>query len=407
MFNVSAAGQRALAKQAAALGVELFVLDDGWFRRRSSDRAGLGDWTPDKRRFPKGLQPLIGYVNSLGMKFGLWVEPEMVNPDSDLYRAHPDWVLHYPTRPRTESRNQLILNMARTDVQEYLIAQLDALLSQNAITFIKWDMNRSVAEAGWPDAAKQGIEPREVWVRYVEGLYHVWDTLRARHPQVMFQSCSGGGGRADFGILQRADQIWVSDNTDAIARLAIQEGYSQVFPAQTMEAWVTDSGRGSVPLRFRCHVAMTGVLGLGGNLTEWSAAELAEAKARISEYKTFRAIVQHGEQFRLLPVQRDDGQQYPYTAVQYMDADRREGVLFVFRTLMADPVDFLPIPLQGLEPMARYTVEGIDGARSGMAWMTVGARVELTTQMLWGDDGQGLRVFPANLSSTIRRIRRV
>jgi alpha-galactosidase len=403
LFHVTEAGQRALARKAAALGVELFVVDDGWFRGRDHDRAGLGDWTADRRGFPRGLNPLIRYVNRLGMAFGLWVEPEMVNRDSDLYRKHPDWVLHYPGRERVEARNQLILNLARPDVQDHLIGVLDALLSRHAIAFIKWDMNRSVSEPGWPGAE----QPRTVWTAYVHGLYHVLDTLRERHPGVVFQTCSGGGGRADLGMFARADQAWPSDNTDAVARLAIQEGYTQAYPAATMEAWVTDSGRGTVPLRFRMHVAMTGVLGMGGDLNRWTAEELAEARARIAEYKTLRPLVQFGEQYRLLPVQREDGGQNPYTAVQYMDAARRNGVLFVFRTLMSDPVDLAPIRLHGLDPAALYAIEGVETVMSGRAWMTLGVSVPLLTHMLWGENGEGLHVMPGNLSSTVRRITRV
>ncbi|HEV2656376.1 MAG TPA: alpha-galactosidase, partial [Ktedonobacteraceae bacterium] len=178
-FQVDAQSQLALAQRAAEIGVELFVMDDGWFHGRATDNAGLGDWWPDAQKFPDGLAPLIKGVNELGMDFGLWVEPEMVNPDSDLYRAHPAWVIAFPTRERTEMRNQLILNFARSEVQEYIIAQLDRLLSENNITFIKWDMNRNVSEPGWLDAAG---DARELWVRYVQGLYLVWDTLRARHP---------------------------------------------------------------------------------------------------------------------------------------------------------------------------------------------------------------------------------
>ena len=197
---------------------------------------------PTSASFPNGLTPLIAQVEALGMEFGLWIEPEMVNPNSDLYRAHPDWVIHFPTRPRSEVRNQLILNFARADVQDYIIDQIDRLLSENKITFIKWDMNRNVSEPGWPDAPG---DQRELWVRYVQGLYRVWGTLAGAPPTCVWQSCSGGGGRADLGILRLADQIWVSDKTEAAARLAIQEGFSQIFPANTMEAWVTDVGAAS------------------------------------------------------------------------------------------------------------------------------------------------------------------
>ncbi|NJM05796.1 alpha-galactosidase [Candidatus Gracilibacteria bacterium] len=236
-FAVDEPSQVALAEIAAELGVELFVMDDGWFKGRVSDTAGLGDWTPDSTKFPNGLQPLIDHVNALGMEFGLWIEPEMVNPNSDLYRAHPEWALHFPGRPRIEARNQLILNLALPEVQDYLIATLDTLLRENKIAFIKWDMNRNVSEPGF-----LADDPQSLWLRYVAGLYHVWGTLRARHPSVIWQSCSGGGGRADYGILRFADQFWASDNTLPPMRLHIQHGASQLFPASTVEAWVTDMG---------------------------------------------------------------------------------------------------------------------------------------------------------------------
>lgn len=369
LFAVNEQEQLELARQAATMGIELFVMDDGWFPRRTSDTAGLGDWWPDPEKFPRGLGPLIAGVNALGMDFGLWVEPEMVNPDSDLYRAHPDWVIHFPTRVRTEARNQLILNVARPDVQDYLITQLDQLLSNNAIRFIKWDMNRNVSEPGWPDAPG---DPRELWVRYVQGLYHIWGTLRERHPDVIWQSCSGGGGRADLGILRLADQIWISDNTGAAARLAIQEGFSQIFPASTMEAWVTDADHGRLPLPFRFHVSMCGVLGIGGNLLHWSAEERELAGQMIAQYKAIRHIVQSGDLYRLR-----SPQEHAFSALEYMTRDRSEGVLFAFRTQIADPVELPVLYPRGLERAARYTIEGFAGVRSGLAWMQTGIALTL------------------------------
>ncbi|HEY0756226.1 MAG TPA: alpha-galactosidase [Ktedonobacteraceae bacterium] len=368
-FAVNEQGQLELARRAAAMGVELFVLDDGWFSRRVSDTAGLGDWWPDTEKFPRGLGPLIEGVNALGMDFGLWVEPEMVNPDSDLYRAHPSWVLHFPTRVRTEMRNQLILNLARSDVQDYLIAQLDYLLTHNKISFIKWDMNRNVSEPGWPDAPG---EPRELWVRYVLGLYHVWGTLRARHPEVIWQSCSGGGGRADLGILRLADQVWISDNTGAAARLAIQEGFTQIFPASTMEAWVTDADQGSLPLQFRFHVSMCGLLGIGGNLLHWSEEEHALATRLVAQYKAIRHIVQFGDLYRLR-----SPQMHAFSALEYLTKDRGEGVLCVFRTHIPHPVVLPLLYPCGLEPEARYTIESFAGSRSGLAWMRTGLEIKL------------------------------
>ena len=381
-FDVDVESQTRLAELAAEMGVELFVVDDGWFQGRNSDNAGLGDWWPDPAKFPEGLQPLIRKVNELGMDFGLWIEPEMVNPDSDLYRAHPDWVIHFPSRPRTEARNQLILNLARPDVQEYLIETIDRLLRENNIAFIKWDMNRNVSEPGWPDAPG---DPRELWVRYVQGVYRVWGELRRRHPDVIWQSCSGGGGRADLGILRLADQVWVSDNTEATARLKIQEGFSFIFPASVMEAWVTDAASERISLDFRFHVAMCGALGVGGHLLHWSPEERQQAAHWIALYKEIRPLVQLGDQFRLL-----SPQQSPFSAVQYLSKDRSEGVLFVFRTHIPEPVMLPPVRLRGLDEKSLYTVEGEPEPRSGLAWME-----------------QGVSVMLSDFSSTVLRIRRV
>lgn len=293
-FDVNEVNQMALAERAAALGCELFVMDDGWFGARVNDFAGLGDWWPNPHRFPDGLGPLIDRVAKLGMRFGLWVEPEMVNPDSDLYRAHPDWVYHSPGYPRHEMRNQLVLNLGRDDVAAWMHEWLDRLLRENDIAYLKWDLNRPVTDPG------AGIGWSQMHVR---NLYGILDRLRTDHPAVRFESCASGGGRVDLGILARTDQAWTSDNTDAADRLLIQEGFTQVFPVRAMRAWVTDSpnpltGR-AIPLRFRFHVAMSGVLSVGGNLPQWSDAELAEASALIAQYKRIRPIVQLGDLYRL------------------------------------------------------------------------------------------------------------
>jgi alpha-galactosidase len=371
-FNVDVPSQIALAEKAAEMGVELFVMDDGWFQGRDSDNAGLGDWFPDKRKFPNGLQPLIAHVNELGMDFGLWIEPEMVNPNSDLYRAHPEWAIHFPTRESTQMRSQLILNMARTDVQDYLIDSLDKLLSENNIAFIKWDMNRNVSEPGFADYGRFGAgDERELWVRYVEGLYRVWGALCEKHPNVIWQSCSGGGGRADMGILQLADQIWVSDNTEAAMRLKIQEGFSYVFPANTMEAWVTDMNPLKLALDFRFHVSMCGVLGIGGHLLHWTEAEHQTAARWIAHYKQIRHIIQFGDLYRLRSPSES-----AFSAVQYMSQDKSEGVLFVFRTHIPEPAHLPLLNLRGLEPEARYSIEGVS-TRSGAAWMYGGLDILL------------------------------
>ena len=368
-FNVNVDSQVQLAELAAEMGVELFVLDDGWFHGRNKDNAGLGDWWPDEKKFPNGLAPLIRRVNDLGMDFGLWFEPEMVNPDSELYRAHPDWVIHFPTRARSEARQQLILNFARTDVREDIIKKMDRILTENNIRFIKWDMNRNISEPGWPDAPQ---EARELWVRYVEGVYEVWRDLAARHPQVIWQTCSGGGGRSDLGMLTLADQVWTSDNTEPTARLGIQEGFSMLYPASIMEAWVTDMGSADIPLEFRMHVSMCGSLGIGGHLVRWGAERRAEAARWIGVYKEIRATIQYGSQYRLI-----SPQQNAYSAVEYVSQDGAEGVLFVFRTHLAEPAVLPLIHLRGLEAEGRYQIEGLEGVRSGRAWMKSGISIPL------------------------------
>jgi alpha-galactosidase len=372
-FAVDEAGQRELARRAAALGVELFTMDDGWFGARVDDHAGLGDWTANPSRFPEGLAPLAAEVHRLGMKFGIWVEPEMVNPDSDLYRAHPDWVLHFPNRARTELRNQLVLNFARPDVAEWAHGWLDELVGKNDVDFIKWDMNRPFTEAGWPDA---GPDADRLWDGYVRNLYGVLDRLRADHPNLRIESCSGGGGRVDLGILARTDEAWTSDNTDAYDRLAIQHGYAQIYPAGTMAAWVTDvpnflTGR-SVPLRFRFHVAMAGVLGVGGDLPKWTDAELAEATELIAQYKRIRSVVQHGDLYRLRPPAGD-----ALSAVQYVAGDGSATVLFTY--LPAPHLGRTPHPvrLRGLDPAARYRDQATGQEYDGAVLLGHGLRPDL------------------------------
>lgn len=343
-FDFDLDRQLLLAERAAKAGVELFVMDDGWFGARTHDAAGLGDWTPSPQRFPDGLTPLIEHVHRLGMGFGLWIEPEMTNPDSDLYRAHPDWVIHAPNRAHVLIRNQLVLDLSRHEVAAWVHATLDRLLRENAIDFLKWDMNRPLTT----------VADDRVWSGYVRNLYALLDRLRAEHPGLRIENCASGGGRTDLGLLARTDQTWISDSTDATDRLAIQHGYSQLYPAHTMTAWVTDSpnpftGR-TTPLQYRFHAAMTGVLGIGADLSTWDEGDLDTASALIAQYKEIRPIVQHGQQYRL---SASGGE---LTAVQYVseNEDRRESAVFAFRRERhfgrTDPA----LRLRGLDPAARY-----------------------------------------------------
>ncbi|OAH12495.1 alpha-galactosidase [Streptomyces jeddahensis] len=369
-FGISEDQQRALARRAADMGVELFVVDDGWFGARTSDRAGLGDWTPNPDRFPNGLKPLADDVHALGMQFGIWVEPEMVNPDSDLYRAHPDWVQHFPGRTRTEIRNQLVLNLAREDVQQYLWEQLDTLLGSAPIDYVKWDFNRCFTDAGWPGEPY----PQKLWNAHVHALYGLLDRLRAAHPGVAFESCSGGGGRVDLGIMARTDQVWTSDNTDPLDRLAIQHGFSQVHPARVMAAWVTDSPNTQLndrvsSLRFRFVSSMAGVLGVGGDLTEWSDEELAEARRWVELYKEIRPVVQRGDLYRLRPPEGG------LSAVQYVLGD--EVVVLAWLQAQHYGEAQPSVRLRGLDPAASYECVETGAVHRGAVLLHHGLRTGL------------------------------
>ncbi|MEU8473122.1 alpha-galactosidase [Streptomyces sp. NPDC029006] len=360
-FEVTEDNQRALARRAAALGAELFVVDDGWFGGRDDDRSGLGDWTPHPGRFPRGLRPLADEVHRLGMAFGVWVEPEMVNADSDLYRLHPDWVLHLPDRTATELRHQLVLDFSRQEITEWALGWLEQMIAENEVDFIKWDFNRSFTEAG---AREGGPDAKRVHIQHARGVYRVLDRLRSDFPHLRIESCAGGGGRVDPGILGRTDQVWPSDNTDAVDRLTIHHGFGQLYPAGVMSAWVTDSpnpltGR-TVPLRFRFHGAMAGVLGIGADLTRWTDTELAEAAELIAVYKDIRPVVQHGEQFRLLAPG-----QGPLTAVQYLGEEGARVVVLIWRPSTAFGPAQPPLRLRGLQEQARYRDEDTGGEWSG------------------------------------------
>ena len=382
-FKVDEAGQIKLAERAAKLGVERFVVDDGWFGARNNDHAGLGDWTVNRTKFPNGLKPLIDKVHGLGMSFGLWVEPEMVNPDSDLYRAHPDWVLNFPDRQRSEGRNQLVLNLAREDVKAHVFEVLDKLLAENDIQFLKWDYNRNWSEPGWPQMAPD--EQQKVYVAYTRNLYDILRRLRAKHPGVEIESCSGGGARVDLGVMALTDEVWPSDNTDASDRLAIQDGFSQAYTPAAMMAWVTASpswaNKRALSLDFRFLSAMQGGLGIGANLLEWTDADNATARHYIAEYKAIRATVQRGDLYRLLSPQ----QRAPWSATNSVSADRKQAVLFAFQRDGEEGRAFPTLRPQGLDANARYRIRFIHGAgapgtpdaASGAYWMEHGLDLQI------------------------------
>jgi len=337
----------AMADAASALGIERFVLDDGWFKGRRSDTAGLGDWTVDTDIYPDGLDPVIAHVTGLGMEFGLWVEPEMVNPDSDLYRAHPDWALSAPHAPDVPFRNQLVLNLTRPDVAEHIFNQIDALLSQHDISYLKWDMNRDLSH---PFAGGD----RPLASTQTRAVYALIDRLRAAHPSVEIETCASGGGRADYGILARTDRIWTSDSNDALDRQTIQRGASHFFPLEILGAHIGPkvchiTGRTS-RAEFRAATAMFGTMGIEANLLALSEKDSAVIKSAFALYKRYRSLLHSG---RLIRLDRP-----AYETAQIVVAEDQSEALLSYALLASMP-DRLPgiLKLAGLDPESIYTVK--------------------------------------------------
>lgn len=366
-FDVNCEHQTALAKLASEMGVELFVMDDGWFGERNNDRAGLGDWFVNETKFPNGIDELIKNVNDLGMDFGLWFEPEMVNPDSDLFREHPEWAYHYDTRTAHTLRHQLVLNMTRKDVQDYIFERMDTMLTDHNIKYIKWDMNRPFSETG-----AENLEcPQELWYRHTQAVYDIVDRLKEKHPNVAIESCSSGGGRSDYGALLHFDQVWTSDNTDSVDRMMIQKWFTYLRPTKVMRAWVTDVNWYNTPttLDFRFNIAMQGSLGVGGNLTKYSKEDLEIGKRNVALYKEIRHLVQFGDLYRILEAQKDE-----ILFNLYVSEDKNEAVAFIASNGTGFMKKAIPLKFQGLDNDKIYslTVDGKEYKKSGAYLKNVG-----------------------------------
>ena len=347
-----------IAEKAASLGVEMMVLDDGWFGTRNDDNQGLGDWTVNCEKLPGGLDPLIGQIHALGMKFGLWIEPEMVNENSNLYRTHPDWALTLPGRKPAMGRNQLVLDLSRPEVVDYLAEAIGKLLREHHIEYIKWDMNRSMSDVysrAFP-AEQQG----EIMHRYMLGVYALAERLTQGFPEVLFEGCAGGGGRFDAGMLCYYPQIWCSDDTDAIERLTIQHGTSFGYPVCTMGAHVSacpnhQTGR-TTPIDTRAVVAMSGTFGYELDLGKLKRTECTAVKNQIKRFKRLNDLIRTGDYYRLT----DPAENTYFTAWQFAAEDGSEALLnLVVTHPQANP---LPIHLcfRGLEEDAVYELDGID-----------------------------------------------
>ena len=347
-FNISERRLLSLAKSAKKLGVELFVMDDGWFGERCDDSRSLGDWEANRKKLPGGLERLSNRLRSIGLDFGIWVEPEMVNTQSGLYEQHPDWAMTVPGRAHSEGRNQRILDLANPEVQEHLIHTLSELLSSCGIHYVKWDFNRVFSDAYSPSLPpdRQG----ETAHRYILGLYRVMRTLTERFPDILFEGCASGGNRFDLGILSFFPQIWGSDNTDALCRTRIQEGYSYGYPLSTVSAHVSASPNHQTlrdtPLASRFHVAAFGLLGYECDLRDLPIRQRLEIAEQIVLYKEWREVLQFGRFYR-----GRTGNLHEWTCVS---PDRSRAVGFLFQELSEPGKNSERFYPRGLDPDRRY-----------------------------------------------------
>ena len=350
-----------IAEKAKEQGIELFVLDDGWFGKRTSERAGLGDWKANPERLPEGITGLAQRIEALGMKFGLWFEPEMVNKDSDLYREHPDWILSVPERRQSQGRYQYVLDFSRKEVVDYIYDRMAEILGSGKVSYVKWDMNRSITEC-W-SAALPADRQGEVFHRYILGVYDLYDRLNTAFPEVLFESCASGGGRFDPGLLYYAPQGWASDDTDAAERLKIQYGTSYCYPISSIGAHVSASPNHqimrSTPLYTRANVACFGTFGYELDLNRLTAEEQEEVKRQTAFMKKYRSVLQFGSFYRL-----ESPFEGNVTAWMSVSGDRKTAVVGWYRTLNGINMGYTRVKLRGLELDSVYRVSE-DGVLRG------------------------------------------
>lgn len=344
-----------LMREAKELGVDMFLLDDGWFGNkypRENDRAGLGDWQVTHDKLPGGIPALTKAAREAGVKFGLWIEPEMVNPKSELFERHPEWAIHYPNRDTYYYRNQLVLDLSNPAVQEYVYGIIDKLLKENPdIAYFKWDCNSPITNIYSPYLkADQG----QLYIDHVRGIYRVMQRVHDNYPQVAMMLCSGGGARCDYEALKYFTEFWCSDNTDPVERVYIQWGFSHFFPAKAMCAHVTSWNK-EASIKFRTDVASMCKLGFDLGLKELSADELLYCQEAVANWKRLQPVILDGSQYRLVSPYESN-----HMAVNYVGADSRKAVLFAYDLYPRYQEKLLPVKLQGLDPHKRYKVEEIN-----------------------------------------------
>ena len=377
----------AIAKEAKKVGIEMLVMDDGWFGKRDNDESGLGDWSVNKKKLKDGIEGLAKRVNAEGMKFGIWFEPEMVSPDSDLFRAHPDWAIQVPGREITMQRHQYVLDMTRQDVRDYIYESVAKVLRSANIEYVKWDMNRPLADIGsyCLDCEHMG----EFYHRYVLGVYELQERLVQEFPDLLLENCSGGGGRFDPGMLYYSPQIWTSDNMDPIERLIIQEGTALIYPLSTMGAHICvcpnhTTGR-STPLETRAHVAMTGTFGYELDITTLTEEEKAQAVAFNQEYHKYNEIYREGDYYRIASYRENN----TYDCWQAVTKDKTECLVTYVQVRYISRTKSVRLLLEGLDPQARYQLAGTEEIYSGEMLMHAG----YLQDMIFGEYGSRLLHF--------------
>ena len=365
-----------IARLAAERGIELFVMDDGWFGARRDDNAGLGDWYVCEDVLPGGLKPLVDGINALGMKFGLWIEPEMVNEDSDLFREHPDFVIQIPDRRRGKKRNQLVLDFSRKEVVDYIYGMISKVLSSANVEYVKWDMNRTLTNLG--SFALPADQQQELEYRYVLGVYDMQNRLTTDFPNILLENCSSGGARFDAGMLYFSPQIWTSDNTDAIARLKIQAGTALAYPLSAIDANISivpnhQTGR-ITPFATRGHVAMCGTFGYQLDITKLSDEELAMIPQQVEDYHRYNPLVTTGDYYRLHDIFARD----TWDSWMVVAKDKSEALItYVNISAQGGDAVITKVRLKGLDPTAFYRIDGTEIIVSGQLLMESGMFIEL------------------------------
>ena len=374
-FNFNTEKLISIAKEASKLGIEMLVMDDGWFGHRDSDNSSLGDWFVYEKKIDGGLKYLVDEVNKLGMKFGIWFEPEMISPDSVLYNEHPEWAIQIPGRVPTMSREQYVLDYSNKEVRDYIYEMIKKILDSANIEYIKWDMNRQLTEVGSTTLPTE--RQRELWHRYVLGVYDVMNRLTTDYPYLLLENCSGGGARFDPGMLYFSPQIWTSDDTDAIERLKIQHGTSICYPASSMGAHVSDCPNHTVgrttPFSTRGDVALVGTFGYELDVTRIPEADRNAIPGQIEKFKKYNPLVRTGDQYRIGNIFEDN----TYDAWMFVAKDKSEALLTIVQVLGRPNYPQRVFKLPGLSTDDKYLLEELDITLSGETLENAGVAIEM------------------------------